>query len=310
MKLNKKIITGALALAMGLGAVAPAATRSYADEAKTTTTATETDKYKEAGEAWLKAYKAAKELKDTKSTLESKKTKALAEIDSLNDKIAEKDEEPAKLAEKAEDDKLALDNKAKKDKEAAEKKYEGMEDRKQKIAEEKAAIEKKLIEDKAAIDIKLGEDKEISKAELTLLQKDLRDEKNNLEKIKSDLNKDYIYGKDDKDNNLKAKIDVAIKKLEEIEKEKKTAFEKVGGTEEIMEEIIKEDEVVLPEEDETTKKIRETKARMEEKLSALKAVKEYMPQSYKRYKKVIDEAVKSAEKSLKLANDYLAGLEK
>lgn len=42
------------------------------------------------------------------------------------------------------------------------------------------------------------------------------------------------------------------------------------------------------------------------KLGALEVVKKYMPESYKRHKSVIDEATKSAEKSIAAAEAWLA----
>lgn len=63
MKLNKKVVVAALALSLGFGAVAPTSQAFAADDANKVV---DEDKYKEAGDAWLEAYKAREELTNKK----------------------------------------------------------------------------------------------------------------------------------------------------------------------------------------------------------------------------------------------------
>lgn len=56
----------------------------------------------------------------------------------------------------------------------------------------------------------------------------------------------------------------------------------------------------------TIEKIKAALESNKKKLGALEVVKKYMPESYKRYKSVIDEATKSAEKSIAAAEAWLA----
>src|SRR5699024_1765841 len=74
MKLNKKVLTGALALAMGLGVAAPAV-NSFAAKADSTMEIVEKE-YRAKGEAWLKAYN---ELEDAKALKQELKDKVEAE---------------------------------------------------------------------------------------------------------------------------------------------------------------------------------------------------------------------------------------
>lgn len=270
MKLNKKIFAGALALAMGLGAVAPGV-KSYAAN-ETTTTVTEVSKedaYKNAGEAWLAAYKNLEEHKKTKKDAEADVEKAKNNIIKYEANIEEYNAKIEELEDEKDEDGNKVDN-------------------------------SKEIE-------KLKKLRDADQVHLDDAEKDR-------EKAQATLDKTYEYT-DEEGKTHKATLNKTIKALEEIEENKREAFVEAGATEELMKAAIKDDKIEVPdfseepEEDETTKKIRKQLQVNKDKLSGIKVVKEMMPESYKRYKDTIDEAIENAEKAIKNAEAYLESLE-
>ncbi|MDD7306217.1 MAG: hypothetical protein PUG67_06480 [Peptoniphilaceae bacterium] len=282
MKINKKVVAATLALSMGLGVVAPTA-KSFADTL-TTTVKIDLDKYKLQAESWLNTYKELKTLKDTKSDLLASKNSKILEKADLEEKISDNKEQIKALDAKAYEDTKAL-----------------KEEYKDKIGKE-SELEAKIAE----IEKKAEDDKVLVNARIISLNRDLEKTEAKLAEINTKLKKDYTY-KDKDDKEAKAGLDEAISELEKLEASKKEAFIKVGGTKEAMEAMIKAGKIILPEtkEEKERKEIEQALKRLEDKLSGLKVIKKHMPESYKKYKKVLDEAEKSANYSIKLAKDYL-----
>lgn len=293
MKLNRKVLAGALALAMGLGAVAPAS-QSYADKIvpiKAEADDIDAEAYKKTGEEWLKAYKNLKAAVDEKAELEKEFKDAQKTFFTKKSEIEDNKKEQKDIIDKAEkdikevDDKLALiDNPTTEDKAEAE-------------------------AEKAAIKTKRDEDLKELKTLLAALevQKDKAERK--MTKYNDQIKAGYKYTNKDGVEKT-ASYDKAIEDLKAIEKEKRADFVKEGATKEDMEAIVKADKVEVPEDRTLEHQIREKIKEIEVKLEALDFIKKNMPETAKRHSEKINTAIKDAEKVLKKANDYLDSLKK
>lgn len=312
MKLNKKVLTGALALAMGLGVAAPAV-NSFAAKADSTMEIVEKE-YRAAGEAWLKAYNELEDARAIEKDFDDKIEAAKKVVqEAVNNEIDAKklntDEEEKVLKEAT-----AAKVKAQDAYDEENDKLEGYKDPYvlKKLKEDLDAAEAAVNKAQEALDAKTAEnDKAVEEAEkATLEAKDALDE---IENAKAEK----MITVDGEEKNIAD----ALEALEEKQTETREAFKAQGANDAIIEVMKKLGDVVLPddeaveEEEENSKEelIEEIKAQLEvnkEKLAAAKGVKMYMPESYKLYKDRIDTAIANAEKAIKQAEDFLAANKK
>lgn len=307
MKLNKKVFAGALALAMGLGVVAPAA-NSYAADNDPAGQVAVTEDYRKAEKAYVAALK---DLKEAEANLE---------------KAKKAEDETYKAFQEA--------TKAVKDHEA----------KSQSLFEDRDLAYKELKKSVDNYNSTTGESKtynEIIAAYKLVHDKVLVVDNNQIveDTSKSDAIKSVLGSYDHwqraiaaheaelaKYDNLIAARDTAKKKYDDAVRARKLAQEKYDAAKKVYDaakevfikegankntiDLAEKNGIYVPEEDpeadkDLTEKIEASLKANKEKLSALKAVKKYMPESYKKYKKVIDEAVEEAEKAIKQAEDFL-----
>lgn len=286
MKLNKKVVVAALALSLGFGAVAPTSQAFAADDANKVV---DEDKYKEAGDAWLEAYKARKELTNKKSENETIKSTKAAE---LADKAIEINAKQLEIKNKKQE-LLDLVN----EKLGEEITYEEIDE---KIKDLDLSDEDKNEIDKLKTRISNGEyDLEELKEEEEQINQDLFE----AEKILNGTTKVSYVGKDGEEKT--DTLDKAIEELQAIEDEKKEAFIAEGGTEEEMEQILEADKVELPEDKTTIEDIRKLLNDVKVKRQALDYLQEFMPETVKRFQEEFDKAVKKADNTIEETEAWL-----
>lgn len=303
MKLNKKVFAGALALAMGLGVVAPAV-ESLAAKAGSTMEIVEKE-YKAKGEAWLKAYNNLEAAKEVEKDLNAK-------IDAAKKAVQEatnKEVDANKLDSKKEDDAV---KEAQQNKDKAEEAY-NTENGKEDKDEYKVNKFKKDLEEAEA---KLKEAKKAQKAKKEENKKAQDAAKEATKKAKEDLEK-AENAKRDKKIKVEAEelaLHDAIEKLTQNEKQARDDFKAEGANNAIIDVMKKLNDVVLPNDKKVEEADKESKraeiekllASNKKKVAALEAVKELMKETYKKHKKIVDEALAKAQKAIEAAEKYLA----
>ncbi|MDD7306765.1 MAG: hypothetical protein PUG67_09260 [Peptoniphilaceae bacterium] len=281
MKLNKKVLAGALALAMGLGVVVPAA-NSYAADS---TSALFKEEYTNAGQAWLKAYNEKARVEKVKKGLEDEVEAAKKAANEVALKVLSA-EKTLKDATAVLDELIGL---------------EETDPNKKAALDSKIAAQEKVVND--AQKAKEAADKELADA-----QKTQKEKEDNL------TVKKYSYYNFDEKKSVEDTLAKALEHLTAKEEALKDDFKAKGADKALMELMKETNNVVLPKEEEKPADKADVRAEIEKllatnkkKLSAVEAIKEYMPESYKKYKKVIDEAVKVAKAAIEKAEKYLNG---
>lgn len=304
MKLNKKVFAGALALAMGLGVVAPAAQSFAAPDGQVGMT----EEYRDAEKEYVAAYKEYRETQKAYNDAKAAEDKAYEALQEATKAVKNFD---AKLQELADSKQLAY-----RDLKKAVETYNSVTG--ENVNYNDIVKSYKVTADYGVVEIdnnKIVADTAKSDAIKAVLGS-YQDWQNNVEANKAHLAKydNLIAARD----TAKKAYDDAVRvtklawekyeKATKVKDDKKQAFVDEGADKTAID-IAEKYAIEVPEkpevEEDLTEKIEASLKANKEKLSALKAVKKYMPESYKKYKKVIDEAVEEAEKAIKQAEDFL-----